>query len=35
MSSGKISRQSKIKEIITTQDIGSQEELTQILKENN
>ena len=35
MSSGKISRQSKIKEIITSQDIGSQEELTQILRENS
>jgi len=34
MSSNKISRQSKIKEIITVQEIGSQEELTQILRDN-
>ena len=35
MSSNKIQRQSKIKEIITSQEIGSQEELTQILREND
>jgi len=35
MSSNKILRQSKIKEIITKQEIGSQEELTQILREND
>jgi len=35
MSSNKILRQSKIKEIITSQEIGSQEELTQILREND
>ena len=35
MSSNKILRQSKIKEIITNQEIGSQEELTHILRENN
>jgi transcriptional regulator of arginine metabolism len=34
MSSNKILRQSKIKEIITNQEIGSQEELTLILREN-
>lgn len=34
MSANKIQRQSKIKEIIAKQEIGSQEELTQILKEN-
>jgi transcriptional regulator of arginine metabolism len=34
MPSNKIPRQSKIKEIITTQEIGSQEELTQILNDN-
>ena len=34
MTSNKIVRQSKIKEIITAQEIGSQEELTQILKDN-
>ena len=34
MTSNKIVRQSKIKEIITVQEIGSQEELTQILKDN-
>ena len=34
MSSSKILRQSKIKEIITVQEIGSQEELTQILRDN-
>ena len=35
MSSNKILRQSKIKEIITVQEIGSQEELTQILRDND
>jgi transcriptional regulator of arginine metabolism len=35
MSSNKILRQSKIKEIIMVQEIGSQEELTQILREND
>jgi len=35
MTTNKISRQSKIKEIITEQEIGSQDELTRILKENN
>lgn len=34
MTTNKISRQSKIKVIITTQEIGSQEELTKILREN-
>lgn len=33
MTTNKIARQSKIKEIITTREIGSQEELTQILNE--
>ena len=33
MGSNKIPRQSKIKEIITTEEIGSQEELTKILRE--
>ena len=33
MTTNKIARQSKIKEVITTQEIGSQEELTQILRE--
>ncbi len=35
MTSNKIARQSKIKEIITTQEIGSQDELTRVLRENN
>jgi len=35
MTSSKIARQSKIKEIIATKEIGSQEELTQILREND
>ena len=34
MPSNKMPRQSKIKEIITTQEIGSQEELNQILNNN-
>lgn len=34
MPSNKIPRQSKIKEIITTQEIGSQEELTKILNDD-
>ena len=34
MSSNKILRQSKIKEIITNQEIGSQDELTLILRDN-
>ena len=33
MGSNKITRQSKIKEIITTEEVGSQEELTKILRE--
>ncbi len=35
MSNTKILRQLKIKEIISTQEIGSQEELTEILQSNN
>lgn len=35
MSTTKISRQLKIKEIISTQEIGSQEELAEILLSNN
>jgi transcriptional regulator of arginine metabolism len=34
MTSNKILRQSKVKEIITIQEIGSQEELTQLLRDN-